>query len=95
MKTSLLLSYQMENFHTSLTYQGMYLYYTCQLQVKFEDCQISSLFMQISTFKFSFSEFYPFIIGKEGSTKKRIESETKTIIVIPKFGQKGNISERF
>merc|ERR1712142_1262481 len=36
-------------------------------------------------------EFYKFIIGKKGETKKKIENETKTLIKIPKQGVEGDI----
>lgn len=35
--------------------------------------------------------FYALIIGAKGTTKKRVESETKTIIKVPKPGAEGNI----
>lgn len=35
--------------------------------------------------------YFPFIIGTKGATRKRLESETKTHIIVPKFGQDGDI----
>ncbi|KOB73601.1 Activating signal cointegrator 1 complex subunit 1 [Operophtera brumata] len=35
--------------------------------------------------------YFGYIIGKKGATKMRIESETKTIIIIPKRGEAGDI----
>lgn len=37
------------------------------------------------------STYFKFIIGKKGETKKRLETETKTRITIPKMGQEGDI----
>lgn len=37
------------------------------------------------------SAFHGVIIGGKGSTRKRIESETKTTIKVPKAGENGNI----
>ena len=37
------------------------------------------------------SVFFKYIIGKKGETKKRIETETKTRITIPRQGEAGNI----
>jgi len=37
------------------------------------------------------SVFYKFIIGKKGETKKRLESETRTIIKIPQQHEEGDI----
>ena len=41
------------------------------------------------------SVFYKFIIGKKGETKKRLESETRTQIRIPKQNEEGDISMFF
>ncbi|KAG8224627.1 hypothetical protein J437_LFUL005795, partial [Ladona fulva] len=37
------------------------------------------------------SAFFPIIIGSKGSTKKRLETETRTQITIPKMGHEGDI----
>ncbi len=37
------------------------------------------------------SAFFALIIGKKGATKKRIEGETRTRIVIPKQGAEGDV----
>lgn len=38
--------------------------------------------------------FLRYIIGKKGETRKRLESETKTSISIPKQGMEGQIGEK-
>ena len=40
------------------------------------------------------SSFFPFIIGAKGATKKRVESETSTKIIVPARNEKGNIGIR-
>lgn len=35
--------------------------------------------------------YFSYIIGAKGSTKKRLETETRSKIIIPKLGQSGNI----
>ncbi|CAH1781635.1 unnamed protein product [Owenia fusiformis] len=37
------------------------------------------------------NEFFKFIIGRKGETKRQIENETRTIIRIPRQGQEGDI----
>jgi len=39
------------------------------------------------------SVFYKYIIGKKGETKKRLESETRTQIKIPRQHEQGDISK--
>lgn len=39
------------------------------------------------------SAFFPFIIGAKGATKKRIESETNTKIIVPRINERGNIGK--
>lgn len=39
-----------------------------------------------------FSTFYALVIGAKGTTKKRIENETKTVIKIPKPGIDGDVN---
>lgn len=39
------------------------------------------------------SNFYKFIIGAKGATLKRLASDTKTQIKIPKLGQDGDVGE--
>lgn len=39
------------------------------------------------------SPLYKFIIGKKGETKKKIEKETGTRIIIPRQGESGDLSE--
>lgn len=39
------------------------------------------------------SSCYGYIIGKKGETKKRLENETHTHIVIPKQGTQGDVCE--
>ncbi|TRY59120.1 hypothetical protein DNTS_009562 [Danionella cerebrum] len=39
------------------------------------------------------SVLYKYLIGKKGETRKRLESETKTSIIIPKQGQEGAVAE--
>ena len=54
-----------------------------------EDCQYEIIAQDNGRFTASFhvaSTFFAMIIGKKGSTKKRIESDTRTKIVIPKQG---------
>lgn len=38
--------------------------------------------------------FYRYIIGKKGETRKRLESDTKTSISIPKQGVEGQIGKK-
>ncbi|CAG7716839.1 unnamed protein product [Allacma fusca] len=40
------------------------------------------------------ASFYPLIIGGKGATKKRLESETNTKIIIPRINEKGDIVVR-
>jgi activating signal cointegrator complex subunit 1 len=40
------------------------------------------------------ASFYPLIIGGKGSTKKRLETETNTKIIIPRINEKGEIVVR-
>ena len=37
------------------------------------------------------SVFYKYIIGKRGETKKRLETETRTLIKIPRQHEEGDI----
>ena len=39
------------------------------------------------------SVFFKYIIGKRGETKKRLETETRTQIIIPRAGQEGKIGQ--
>lgn len=41
------------------------------------------------------SVFYKYIIGKKGETKKRLESETRTQIRIPRQNEEGDIGTFF
>lgn len=38
-----------------------------------------------------FRAFFPYIIGAKHAVRKRLESETGTLIQIPKLGQDGDI----
>ena len=40
-----------------------------------------------------FVYFFRYIIGKKGETRRRLESDTKTSITIPKLGIEGEIGE--
>ena len=39
------------------------------------------------------SLLYKFIIGKRGETKRKIEKETGTRIIIPRMGKEGDIGK--
>ena len=41
------------------------------------------------------SLLYKFIIGKKGETKRKIEKETGTCIMIPRQGEEGNVGEAY
>lgn len=37
------------------------------------------------------SGYFPVVIGKGGQTKRQLESETKTTVVVPQMGKEGKI----
>lgn len=39
--------------------------------------------------------FFPYVVGTKGTTKKRLESETRTTITVPKLGCTGDIGNLF
>ncbi len=39
------------------------------------------------------SPYFKYIIGKKGETKKRLENETRTQIIIPRQGMEGEIGQ--
>jgi hypothetical protein len=41
--------------------------------------------------KLFFRVYFPYIIGSKGGTKKRLETETRTRIIVPKMGFDGDI----
>ena len=41
------------------------------------------------------SVLFKFIIGKKGETKRRLETETRTQIRIPRQGQEGDVGKYF
>lgn len=42
-------------------------------------------------FIYIFRTYFAYIIGSKGATKKRLETETRTKIFIPKIGHMGDI----
>lgn len=55
------------------------------------DCSFSGCFLLVSG---RCSCVFRYIIGKKGETRKRLESDTKTSISIPKQGVEGQIGKR-
>ncbi|KOC69171.1 Activating signal cointegrator 1 complex subunit 1 [Habropoda laboriosa] len=70
-------------------------------QLDYKDCEVESYDADIeivpykgTQFKHTFhvaKSFFPFIAGAKHAVRKRLETETKTFIQIPKLGQDGDI----
>merc|ERR1711915_644920 len=61
--------------------------------MEMEDLEIESL--ENGKFKASFpvaNAYYSYLIGRQGATKKRIETETYTQVKIPGKGQSGDVA---
>lgn len=67
----------------------------CPLQVShvYINCYAFSILLWMKRVSISTCLFYRYIIGKKGETRKRLESDTKTSISIPKQGVEGQIGK--
>lgn len=66
----------------------------CSLQVSHVIIYINRYFwFKLNCVSLSTCLFYRYIIGKKGETRKRLESDTKTSINIPKQGVEGQIGK--